>query len=158
MSDEMKICLSLIAHHYGNGLGLATAERKVVVAHADFEGVAERRGLDDADGRAWDDAHLHQAARHRARAAHGRHPRVTTRVERDDCRPDRLGPLQQFIYLSGCGVGETHKRSPMMTKDSRLTRHEVVCATFKNILLLKIDFNFILGSFLDTAGRESVYC
>src|SRR5215207_9032311 len=120
--------LSLITHHHGNGLGLAAAQREVVVADADFEGVAERRGLDDADGRAGDDAHLHQAARHRARAAHGRHARVTTsfeRVERDGHRPGRVGPLQQFTNLSGCGVGETHKHSPWMTKYSELTRHKM---------------------------------
>src|SRR5215218_2691832 len=103
---------SLITHHYCDRLRLAAAEREVVVADADFEGVAEGRGLDDADGRAGDDAHLHQAARHRALAAHREHARGRARpqaVERDGRRGEPFGAPLEFVHLFECGVGETHK-------------------------------------------------
>jgi len=76
----------------------------------------------------------------------GRHARVPPRferVEREGRGAAAVGTLRQFIRLSGCGVSETHRRSPMTTKGSRSAQNR--CATVKTILLLKIDFNFILG-------------
>src|ERR1051326_919035 len=119
MSDELKavrLYSSLITHHSSlpsfitrhdrDGLGLAASEGEVVVADADFEGVAERRGADDADGRAGDDAHLHQPTRDRALALHGEHARLPARaqaVERRDWRLQALAASDDCVrQAEGC--------------------------------------------------------
>src|SRR2546421_9780925 len=101
MNDELKQWLlihhsSFIIHHYENGLRFAAAQREVIIAHADFERVAERRGLDDAYGSTRNDAHLHQTTRDRALASNGEHARMyadAQAVERNGRRAETLGRL-----------------------------------------------------------------
>src|SRR5436305_10131505 len=127
MSDELKQAAStqhtlLVARYYRDGLSLAAAQRQMVVAHADFERVAERRGLDDADGRSGHDAHLHQAARDRALATHGEHARARAdaqAVERRGCRVGAFGPFCDYVLQVEGNVGGTHKA---FTDDFRIKR------------------------------------
>src|ERR1051326_7817936 len=133
MSDELKavrLYSSLITHHSSlpslitrhdrDGLGLAASEGEVVVADADFEGVAERRGAHRSAGRAGDDAHLHHPTRDRTLALHGEHARLPARaqaVERRDRRFKGLFAFDDCVrQTEGC-VGGAHES---LTDDFRI--------------------------------------